>query len=81
MKVMLTLYVTHFYKDGKLDERFLNLEKKYNYSGLAIFASQLVTEDLAVKLQILHKTELGHSCPNKCGAFEIVLDKARLEFN
>ncbi|NJM54102.1 MAG: hypothetical protein HC846_12400, partial [Blastocatellia bacterium] len=50
MKVMLTLYVTHFYKDGKLDERFLNLEKKYNYSGLAIFASQLVTEDLAEKL-------------------------------
>jgi uncharacterized lipoprotein YddW (UPF0748 family) len=50
MKVMLTLYVTHFYKDGKLDERFLNLEKKYNYSGLAIFASQLVTDDLAEKL-------------------------------
>jgi uncharacterized lipoprotein YddW (UPF0748 family) len=50
MKVMLTLYVTHFYKDAKLDERFLNLEKKYGYSGLAIFASQLVTDDLAVKL-------------------------------
>lgn len=50
MKVMLTLYVTHFYKDGKLDERFLNLEKKYGYSGLAIFASQLVTDDLAEKL-------------------------------
>jgi uncharacterized lipoprotein YddW (UPF0748 family) len=50
MKVMLTLYVSHFYKDNKLDERFLNLEKKYNYSGLAIFASQLVTDDLAYKL-------------------------------
>ena len=50
MKVFLTLYVTHFYKDGKLDERFLNLEKKYNYTGLAIFASQLVTDDLAEKL-------------------------------
>lgn len=50
MKVFLTLYVTHFYKDGKLDERFLNLEKKYGYSGLAIFASQLVTDDLADKL-------------------------------
>lgn len=50
MKVFLTLYVTHFYKDGKLDERFLNLEKKYNYSGLAIFASQLVNDDLAEKL-------------------------------
>jgi uncharacterized lipoprotein YddW (UPF0748 family) len=50
MKVFLTLYVTHFYKDGKLDERFLNLEKKYNYSGLAIFASQLVTDDLIEKL-------------------------------
>jgi uncharacterized lipoprotein YddW (UPF0748 family) len=50
MKVFLTLYVTHFYKDGKLDERFLNLEKKYNYSGLAIFASQLVTDDLVEKL-------------------------------
>jgi uncharacterized lipoprotein YddW (UPF0748 family) len=50
MKVFLTLYVTHFYKDGKLDERFLNLEKKYGYSGLAIFASQLVTDDLVEKL-------------------------------
>ncbi len=50
MKVFLTLYVTHFYKDGKLDERFLNLEKKYNYNGLAIFASQLVTDDLVEKL-------------------------------
>ncbi len=50
MKVFLTLYVTHFFKDGKLDERFLNLEKKYNYSGLAIFASQLVTDDLVEKL-------------------------------
>jgi uncharacterized lipoprotein YddW (UPF0748 family) len=47
MKVFLTLYVTHFYKDGKLDERFLNLETKYGYDGLAIFASQLVTDDLA----------------------------------
>ena len=50
MKVFLTLYVTHFYKDGVLDERFLNLEKKYGYDGLAIFASQLVTDDLAEKL-------------------------------
>jgi uncharacterized lipoprotein YddW (UPF0748 family) len=50
MKVFLTLYVTHFYKDGKLDERFLNLEKKYGYTGLAIFASQLLTDDLAERL-------------------------------
>lgn len=50
MKVFLTLYVSHFYKDGKLDERFLKLQKTYNYDGLAIFASQLVNEDLAEKL-------------------------------
>jgi hypothetical protein len=50
MKVFLTLYVTHFFKNGMLDERFLNLEKKYGYSGLAIFASQLVTDDLVEKL-------------------------------
>ncbi len=50
MKVFLTLYVTHFYKDGVLDERFLNQEKKYGYDGLAIFASQLITDYLAGKL-------------------------------
>ena len=50
MKVFLTLYVTHFYKDGKLDERFLNLKDKYGYDGLAIFASQLISEDLVEKL-------------------------------
>ncbi len=49
VKVFLTLFVTHFDKDGKLDERFLNFEKKYNYSGLAIFASQLVTDQLTDK--------------------------------
>ena len=50
MKVFLTLYVTHFYKDGKLDERFLNLKDKYGYDGLAIFASQLISDDLVEKL-------------------------------
>jgi uncharacterized lipoprotein YddW (UPF0748 family) len=50
MKVYLTLYVTHFYKNNALDERFLSLEKKYGYDGLAIFASQLVSDDLAEKL-------------------------------
>ncbi|MBK8813252.1 MAG: family 10 glycosylhydrolase [Acidobacteria bacterium] len=52
MKVYLTLYVTHFYKNNSLDERFLNVEKKYGYDGLAIFASQLVTDDLAEKLGV-----------------------------
>lgn len=55
MKVYLTLYVTHFYKNGTLDARFLDLEKKYDYTGLAIFASQLVTDDLAEKLGALQK--------------------------
>ncbi len=50
MKVFLTLYVSHFYKDGKLDERFLNLKDKYGYDGLAIFASQLISDDLVEKL-------------------------------
>ena len=50
MKVFLTLYVTHFYKDGKLDERFLNLKDKYGYDGVAIFASQLISDDLVEKL-------------------------------
>ncbi|MBK8148468.1 MAG: family 10 glycosylhydrolase [Acidobacteria bacterium] len=52
MKVYLTLYVTHFYKNNALDERFLNVEKKYGYDGLAIFASQLLTDDLAEKLGV-----------------------------
>lgn len=50
MKVFLTLYVSHFYKNGNLDERFLNLEEKYGYDGTAIFAAQLLADDLIEKL-------------------------------
>lgn len=52
LKIFLTLYVSHFYdaRTNRLDERFLNLEKKYGYDGTAFFAAQLLTDDLIEKL-------------------------------
>ena len=52
VKVNATFFISHFYdrKTGAVDERFLELKKKYDYDGIAFFAAQLLTDDLIEKL-------------------------------
>ena len=46
------LYIGHFYDAGKqtLDQRYLALQRKYDFDGIGLFAAQLLTDDLITKL-------------------------------
>lgn len=51
-KIYPALYIGHFYdaKEGKFDERYLQLQIKYKFDGFGLFAAQSLTDDLIEKL-------------------------------
>jgi len=51
-KIYPALFIGHFYDAGnnKLDERYLQLDEKYDFDGFGLFAAQSLTDDLIDKL-------------------------------
>ena len=45
-------FIAHFYdrETGKIDDRYLEIQTKYGYDGVAFFAAQLLTDDLIERL-------------------------------
>ncbi len=51
-KIYPAVFIGHFYshKDKKFDERYLNLQTKFEFNGVGLFAAQSLTDELIEKL-------------------------------
>ncbi len=56
-KIYPALFIGHFYdaENKKLDGRYLQLTKNYNFNGFGLFAAQSLTDDLIEKLAMRNK--------------------------
>lgn len=52
IKIYPAIFIGHFYnqKENKFDRRYLDLESKFNFDGIGLFAAQSLTDDLIEKL-------------------------------
>jgi uncharacterized lipoprotein YddW (UPF0748 family) len=51
-KIYPAIFIGHFYneKENKFDRRYLDIERKFNFGGVGLFAAQSLTDDLIERL-------------------------------